>query len=68
MLRSRAPITLALPQFFENDDLGRAWKRARKQEQVRAYRHTGLPPDVMALAGFARRAVARVVPLGMQSR
>lgn len=68
MLRSRSSMSLALPQFFERDDVGRAWKRAHEKEQVRAYRHTCLPLDVMALAGIARRAVARVASLGVQTR
>jgi hypothetical protein len=68
MLRSRSSMSLALPQFFESDDVGRAWKRAREKEQVRAYRHRHLSLNVVALVGLTRRVVAHVVSLRMQTR
>jgi hypothetical protein len=59
MRRSRSPISLALPQFFENEEIGRAWMRAREQETPAACS----PEHLLGLAVLAetvRRAVGRV--------
>jgi hypothetical protein len=60
MLRSRSSITLALPQFFENDEIGRAWMRSREREIALAFRSPRSVLNIAALTGAARRAVAWV--------
>jgi hypothetical protein len=57
MRRSRSPISLALPQFFENEEIGRAWMRAPEQETPAACSSPEHLFDLAVLAETVRRAV-----------
>jgi len=53
-------MSLALPQFFENEEIGRAWMRAREQETPAACSSPEHLFDLAVLAETVRRAVGWV--------